>query len=80
MGYIDQTWFRFSCAQCKTTEVLTVIQNGSAYGASWNDAPMSKSFKITWEDAPDGEPRPISATCNDCKTPAKIEVSSSRLS
>jgi hypothetical protein len=67
MGSIDKTFHRFNCLKCRTTEIVTVYQKGSTWGASWQPAPSAILFTIKWKSNQFGEPRPELIKCLSCK-------------
>ena len=73
MGISDKLWFKFTCPQCATAEVISVSDKGSTWGGpSWQSLSEPASFAITTAERAGGEPEVTSATCKACQVTANV--------
>lgn len=73
MGITDKSSYIVQCTKCSIEEEMSVLEYGSAYGASWGSPPTPKHFAVDWRSGPLKEPRPISGKCLNCGGDANIE-------
>lgn len=66
LGTIDQTTHHFSCANCKTTETVTLYEKGSMWGASWQIPAELGLFAVEWKWSQFKEPIPVKSKCRAC--------------
>lgn len=75
MGVVDKAWNRFRCHKCNATDIVTAIESGSSYGASWGEPSKSALFNVMWKRGQFAEPKPTSVTCVACGVAAQVEHS-----
>jgi hypothetical protein len=75
MGIVDKTTHKFSCAGCRATETVRVLEHGSSYGSSWDGPPETAKFSVTWERNEFGEPRAKTIKCTACGADGTDQIS-----
>ena len=74
MGVVDKNTYNLTCA-CGNAETLQLMQQGSAYGATWQRGKAMDAFVVTWGNVGIGGPEMSNAVCNVCGRTAQIRVS-----